>query len=154
MSKQKFIKQSEIDAPIDQVFAFHETPEALEILTPPWEKVEVLERTKGIQIGSKVLLKTKTGFLWQRWEAEHIEYIPNQLFIDVQRRGPFACWLHQHRFVPTDRGTTLMIDEVDYELPMGWLGEWVAGAFVRKKLQRLFDYRHEMLAEQFKKTAT
>lgn len=154
MSKQKFIKQSEISAPVDEVFAFHEKPEAFTILTPPWETVKVIERTNGIQKGSRVLIKTKMGPFWQTWEAEHIEYIPNKLFIDIQRRGPFAYWHHQHRFEPTPKKTTLMIDEIDYELPMGWLGQLVAGGFVRRKLQRLFDYRHFILGEQFRENAT
>jgi ligand-binding SRPBCC domain-containing protein len=45
----------------------------------------------------------------------------------------------------------MMIDEIDYALPFGWLGDLVAGPLVRKKLQRVFDYRHRVLAEKFKR---
>ena len=65
-----------------------------------------------------------------------------------QRRGPFAYWRHRHRFEPTARGTTLMTDEVEYALPLGWLGELIAGGAVRARLQRMFDYRHRVVAEK------
>ena len=89
------------------------------------------------------------GPLPLRWVAEHVEYEPPHLFADVQRSGPFAYWYHRHRFEPTARGTTLMTDEVDYALPLGFLGEWVAGWFVRRKLQRMFDYRHSVVTRAF-----
>ncbi len=151
MKKQKFIKQSEIEAPPDAVFAFHEKPYAFSELMPPWERAEIIQSAGGIQPGSKAIIKTFIGPFSQIWEAEHVEYIANRLFADVQRRGPFAYWYHRHRFEPTDRGTTLMIDDIEYALPFGWLGELLGGRLVRKKLQRVFDYRHQVLAEKFKK---
>ena len=39
----RFVKESRIAASPSAVFAFHETPGALSLLTPPWEKVEVVE---------------------------------------------------------------------------------------------------------------
>jgi ligand-binding SRPBCC domain-containing protein len=149
MKTEKFIKQSELDASPEEVFAFHENPEVLLYLTPPWERVEVVQMAGGIQVGTKTIIKTFLGPLSQIWEAEHTEYIPNRLFADIQRRGPFAYWYHKHRFEPTDKGTTMMIDEVEYALPMGWLGKLFGGAFVRAKLQKMFDYRHEVLAKKF-----
>ena len=151
MRVRKFIKQSEIEAPPDAVFAFHEKPYAFAELMPPWEKAEIVQPAGGIQPGSRAVIKTYVGPFPQIWEAEHVEYIPNRLFADVQRRGPFAYWYHRHRFEPTDRGTTLMIDEIEYALPWGWLGDLLAGRVVRKKLARVFDYRHQVLAEKFKK---
>jgi hypothetical protein len=67
----------------------------------------------------------------------------------VQRKGPFAYWYHRHRFEPTARGTTLMTDEIEYAVPFGRLGEWLAGWFVRQKLQRMFDYRHNEIIRLF-----
>ena len=148
MKTQVFIKRSEIEAPVETVFAFHERPGAITELMPPWERSEVIRPSGGITVGSKTLLKTFVGPFAQYWEAEHVEYIPNRLFADVQRRGPFAYWYHRHRFEPTPQDTTIMIDEIEYALPLGWLGRLVAGPFVRAKLQRVFDYRHNVLAEK------
>ena len=150
MRTYKFIKQSEIDAPIEKVFAFHEKPQVLMELTPPWERMEVIQFAGSIKPGTRTILKTSIGPLPQLWEAEHVEYDPPRLFADVQRRGPFAYWYHKHRFESTERGTTMMIDEIEYALPMGWFGNLFGGAFVRAKLQKVFDYRHRILAEKMK----
>ena len=40
-----------------------------------------------------------------------------------------------------------MTDEVEYALPLGWLGELIAGRAVRAKLERMFDYRHRIVSE-------
>jgi ligand-binding SRPBCC domain-containing protein len=150
MKRQKFIKQSEIEAPPEEVFAFHENPEVLMKLTPPWERLEVIEFAGSIQVGTKTVIKTHIGPFTQVWEAEHTEYIANRLFADKQLRGPFAYWYHKHRFEPTARGTTMMIDEIEYALPFGWLGKLFGGAFVRAKLEKMFAYRHRVLQGQFK----
>jgi len=122
------------------------------LLTPPWERVEIIERANNIQVGARVVIKTFIGPFSRLWIAEHTEYIPNRLFVDVQRSGPFAVWHHRHRFEPTARGTTIYTDDVEYALPLGWLGQLVAGRFARAKLERLFDYRHHIVVESMKKS--
>lgn len=149
MSNQKFMHTSEIQANPASVFAWHERPGTVEELTPPWEKVEILERGNGLQIGTRVVFRIHSGLWPQTWVAEHVEYAPPHLFADVQRRGPFAYWYHRHRFELTPRGTTLMTDEIEYKLPLGWLGELVAGWFVRAKLKKMFEYRHQVVAKAF-----
>jgi ligand-binding SRPBCC domain-containing protein len=149
MNKQHFVKQSEVPAPPDAVFAWHEQPGAVERLTPPWERVEMVERGDSLRIGTRVIFKVFTGPFAKLWVAEHVEYDPPHLFADVQRRGPFAYWYHRHRFAPTGQGTTLMTDEVEYALPLGWLGALVGGGFVRAKLQKMFDYRHQVVQQSF-----
>jgi len=39
-------------------------------------------------------------------------------------------------------GGTILRDEVDYALPLGALGQWVAGGFVARQIERMFAYRH------------
>jgi ligand-binding SRPBCC domain-containing protein len=34
-----------------------------------------------------------------------------------------------------------MHDVVEYELPFGWLGRFVAGRLVRRELEKIFEYR-------------
>ena len=38
----KFVKESVLPASVDEVFAFHERPDAFSLLQPPWERVEVI----------------------------------------------------------------------------------------------------------------
>jgi ligand-binding SRPBCC domain-containing protein len=148
MKMRRFTKQSEIFAPVQSVFAFHEQEQAIEQLIPPWERAEVLERSSGVRVGTRTVIKVFAGPFARLWVAEHTEYVKDRLFADIQRSGPFAYWYHRHLFEPTDRGTTLYTDDVEYALPFGWLGDVVAGLFVRGKLQRMFDYRHKVVAER------
>ena len=150
MKTHRFIKQSEIDAPPEAVFAFHERPGVVEKLTPPWERIEVLEAAPDLKPGTRTVFRVFLGPLPRLWVAEHTEYIPARLFAAVQRKGPFAYWYHRHIFEPTGRNTTLMKDDVEYALPLGRLSDLIAGRFVRAKLQRMFDYRHRVLAEKMR----
>jgi ligand-binding SRPBCC domain-containing protein len=139
----RFIKESRIAAPPEAVFAFHESPGALERLTPPWEKVEVVEGGTSIRPGSRVVLRTRLGPFSLRWIAEHTEYDPPRSFADRQVSGPFASWSHRHQFEDDGAGGTLLRDEVEYEPPLGWLGRRLGGRYLEGKLRSLFDYRHE-----------
>jgi len=139
----RFVKESRIAAPPSVVFAFHESAGALVRLTPPWERVELIEGGGSIRPGSRVVIRTRVGPVPLRWVAEHTEYEPPRTFADRQVSGPFASWHHRHLFLDDGSGGTLLRDEVDYEPPLGWLGRLFGGGFVEKKLEKLFDYRHE-----------
>jgi uncharacterized protein (TIGR01777 family) len=146
MSLQTFTKSVSLRRPASEVFAWHEREGALERLTPPWEHVEVLERTGGIKDGGRVALRSKVGPFWSRWEVEHRGYDENREFRDVLLKGPFAAWEHVHRFKLDGAASSTLTDEITYRLPLGLLGQ-AGSAFVRNKLERLFDYRHAVLAD-------
>ena len=139
-----FVKESRIAAPPEAVFAFHESPGALQRLIPPWEEVRVEQQADSIRPGARVVLVSKLGPMPMRWVAEHTEYEPPHRFADRQVSGPFARWYHVHRFLDDGQGGTILRDEVDYEPPMGLLGRLFGDATIRHKLQRMFDYRHEV----------
>ncbi len=141
----KFIRKVHVARPPEEVFAWHEQSHALERLTPPWERVRVEQRPMGLADGQRAVLCSKVGPLWQKWVAEHHSYERGVVFADRQIEGPFARWNHWHRFESDGNGGCWMTDEVDYALPGGGLGNLVAGAWVRERLERLFDYRHAVL---------
>lgn len=140
----RFQRESVLRASVAEVFAFHEAPGALEALTPPWETVRVVRRGASLAPGTRVLLSVKLGPFWRDWEAEHTRYRKDAFFEDVQVRGPFASWRHLHRFEPAPGGGCRLIDEVDYELPLGALGRLLGGRLAAAKLERLFAFRHEV----------
>ncbi len=142
---QRFIKESQIAAPAQLVFSWHEAPDAFEKLTPPWERVRIVERSApGIQSGTKITLEIGVGLLKQRWVAVHTAYEEGRMFRDEQVSGPFRSWVHTHVVEPRGANFSLMKDEIRYELPLGLLGRLLAGWLVRRKLKRLFDYRHHV----------
>ena len=139
----QFVKESRIAASPARVFAFHESPGALQRLTPPWEKVRVEQGGESIRVGSRVVLVTKLGPFPLRWVAEHTAYDPPRLFADRQVSGPFAKWEHRHEFLDDGEGGTILRDSVEYEVPLGALGRLFGGRFVAAKLRKMFEYRHE-----------
>src|SRR5687767_1407852 len=95
-----FVKRTRIPAPAEVVYRWHTLPGALAALTPPWERVEVVDGGDGIRDGSRVTLRVRFGPFKFRWVAEHRDCIADQQFRDVQRGGPFTIWDHTHRFEP------------------------------------------------------
>jgi ligand-binding SRPBCC domain-containing protein len=143
-ARTMFVKETRIDAPPDIVFEFHESPDALTQLIPPWENMKVSEATGSLKPGSRVVLKGHLGFLPIQWIAIHTEYEPPHLFADRQESGPFAYWYHRHRFLSDGQGGTILRDEVEYAVPLGLIGRWFGGWFIRRKLDAMFAYRHEV----------
>jgi len=138
-----YVKESIINAPAEVVFRFHESPDALRHLIPPWEKMEVAESAGSLLPGSQVVLRGHLGLLPIQWIAVHTEYDPPHLFADRQESGPFAWWYHRHRFLDDGQGRTILRDEVEYQAPLGVIGSWLGGWLIRRKLERMFAYRHE-----------
>lgn len=140
----RFVKESFIRATPERVFGFHEQPNALKLLTPPWEKAQVIQTASISQVGAQAIVEARIlGPLKTRWVAEHTEYNPPFSFEDVQRKGPFRSWRHRHVIGPHKLGAFLR-DEITFELPFGRIGFWLASSFVNKRLRNLFDYRHEI----------
>ena len=147
MKTEIFIHRSRIEAPAAEVYAWHALPEALERLTPPGEHIEVIERTGGIERGARVVLRFGRWPFRRRWVAEHLDYEEGRFFSDVQVSGPFAYWKHTHTFEPDGATACFLEDRVEYALPFGFLGRWIAGRFVSRKLERMFEHRHKVTAQ-------
>lgn len=137
-----FVKESVIGATPERVFAFHELPDALKRLTPPWERARVLSAAPNLQVDTEVVLETRILRLFTvRWVAKHTAYEPPHLFEDVQVEGPFRSWRHRHIIAGHTLGAVLR-DEIKYEPPFGLIGRLAAPLVVIPRLERLFNYRH------------
>jgi ligand-binding SRPBCC domain-containing protein len=139
---QAFLKSVLIDAPVEEVFAFHEREDAFSLLTPAFPPVRLISRTDGIKAGSRVELRVGVF----RWIALHTAYEKNRLFIDEQIEGPFAKWIHRHEFEAAGAATRLT-DRIDYELPYGAVANNLFGWTVTLGLRRMFAYRHRVTRE-------
>lgn len=150
MIKRQFLKESLVNAPARDVFDWHKTGEALEKLIPPSDPVTVVERTGGIdEEGSTLTLRIKLlGPLAIHWVARHQNYVEGRRFEDVQVRGPFAHWVHSHEVEPVGETQCRLRDRIEYALPLGWLGDLLGNALVRRKLESMFDYRHRVTREE------
>jgi len=84
-----------------------------------------------------------------RWRTEITSWEPPLRFCDIQARGPYAEWVHTHRFEEQDGGT-LVRDDVRYRL---W-GPAFATSVINRILvapdtKRIFEFRHKALEEIF-----
>jgi len=142
-----FVKRTRFPVSAERLFAWHAEPDALERLMPPWEHARVIRRTGTIRdVGSLIEIRVRIGPFWRNWISEHTACQEGRMFRDRQIKGPFAVWQHTHSFEPDGSFACYLEDRVEYALPMGALGSIVAGRFVRRKLDRLFSYRHEVTA--------
>ena len=140
----RFVKESIIRASPERVFAFHEQPDVLNLLLPPWESARVIQTAKISEVGTNAIIETRIlGPIKTHWVAQHTVYDPPHVFEDVQMKGPFRSWRHRH-IVEAHAEGAILRDEIDYEPPLGFLGRALAPLLVERRLQKLFDYRHEV----------
>jgi uncharacterized protein (TIGR01777 family) len=129
----------------DAAYAWHGRPGALERLTPPWERVEVVEPGAGIADGSRTVLRIRKGLVPIRWVSRFRDVVAGRQFVDVQEEGPFAQWTHLHKFEPDGPSGSTLTDRIEYIPPLGSAGAVVAPMLVDRRLERLLTYRHELL---------
>lgn len=156
MTPQTFIKQTPIAAPAEDVFDWHAREGAIRRLSPPWSPLIILSKTPGVDTGTQVRLKIKTGPVFSAWDAVHTACEPGRMFRDTQIRGPFASWNHTHRFIP-DGDTSILEDHIAFALPApaSWINP--INRYVKHDLARIFAYRHAVTLRDlalFQKKAT
>ena len=139
-----------INAPVEIVWNFHERQDILEILTPPWQPVQIVRREGGLDVGAITEFRIFLGPIPVRWIARHIECEQNHIFTDKQIEGPLQSWLHRHQFA-SKNGQTRLTDTIEYELPGGQIAEFLLGWWVNSRLQEMFCYRHEVTKRECEK---
>jgi uncharacterized protein YbjT (DUF2867 family)/ligand-binding SRPBCC domain-containing protein len=144
-----FTCRSLVAARTDDVFRWHERPDALLDLMP-WPRFARIEwRAGGLRDGGLVAFSIGVGPLRVRWEARHYGYVRGERFCDEQIRGPFRIWRHTHRFVAVGTELTLYEDRVEYALPGGRLVERLTAPVIRHLLARMFAQRHQIVRGRF-----
>lgn len=139
----RFTLATELEVSAERAFAWHSRPGAFERLVPPWQKVRVVERRGGIRDGGRMVLDVRLGgLLWTRWVAEHFGHQRGRQFCDRQVEGPFRSWEHRHVFEPLGDGRCRLVDELEYEPPLGAPGRLLCGPWTQSQLRRMFQYRH------------
>ncbi len=133
-----------------ELFDWHARPGAFERLTPPWQGAEIISEDPGFSEGKEVKLKVSTPIGKRPWLARHTSCIAGEEFTDEQIAGPFKSWKHRHQFRYIDDQKSELIDSIDFEMPVGSLGETIA----RRQLEKMFDYRHWVTARDLRLKAS
>jgi ligand-binding SRPBCC domain-containing protein len=137
----QFKHTSVINAPPEVVWRFHERTDILQMLTPPWQPVQVVRREGGLEIGAITEFRLFLGPLPLTWLARHTQCEKNRLFVDEQISGPFDSWIHRHELEP-ENGKTRLTDAISFSMPGGQTLELFSGWLVQAQLEAMFRYRH------------
>lgn len=139
-----------IPADLDSVWAYFATPRNLNEMTPPDMAFEFVRGGDEPMYAGQVIeyRVTIVPGVRVRWLTQITHVRERSYFIDEQRVGPYRLWVHEHRFEPVEGGVR-MTDRVTYALPFGPLGILAHAAFVRRRLEAIFDFRRRKVMEVF-----
>jgi ligand-binding SRPBCC domain-containing protein len=143
------VRRQRLQVPLERAFEFYARARNLETITPPWlgfgmltpEPIEMRE-------GALIDYRLRLHGVPVRWRTRIEAWEPPLRFVDVQLRGPYALWEHTHTFEADGEAAVVIGDRVRYALPLGPLGRLAHAVFVRRDLQRIFDYRARIVAEE------
>ena len=146
MKEFTFQAETCVPRPRSELFPFFAEARNLQTLTPPWLKFEVLTPAPIVmRPGTLIDYRIRIHGLRIRWRTEITEWDPPHRFVDVQLSGPYTLWHHTHTFEERDGGTRCR-DRVRYRPRGGALVHWL---FVRRDVERIFQYRQQRLRELF-----
>jgi ligand-binding SRPBCC domain-containing protein len=151
MSRVHLIRQVQrLPVSLEETWDFFSRPENLAVITPPHLNLRFTNETFGDEIypGQIITYNVKPLLripLFWMTEITHVER--HKLFVDEQRKGPYAMWHHQHHFKSIDDGVE-MTDIVHYKLPFGLFGA-LGKPLVTKQLNEVFAYRKMQVEKLF-----
>lgn len=138
-----------VRAPLDTVFPFFADPGNLEALTPSFLSFRIVTaKPIAMQAGTRIDYRLKIHGIPVRWRTEITHYEPPRRFVDVQLRGPYRLWHHEHTFRSVPEGTEIG-DRVHFLPKGGPLAPLLVRLFVRKDVLAIFGHREKQIASRF-----
>jgi uncharacterized protein (TIGR01777 family) len=133
--------------PRDQVFPFFSDVKNLERITPDFLRFRISGMsTPEIGPGTLIDYRLRLHGIPVGWRTRIEEWKPDERFVDVQLRGPYSLWQHTHEFEPVPEGT-IVRDRIRYRLPLGALGDLIAGSLVARDVEKIFAHRHARVGD-------
>jgi hypothetical protein len=138
----------EVKTNLAETWSFFSTAENLPLITPPQLRFTVTT-PRPIRIQRDTILDyvVRPFSFPLKWKTRIIDWSPPRQFIDLQIKGPYALWHHQHRFSDSPGGT-LCEDRVIYRLPFGPLGRLFHPVTVLRQLLDIFRFLRRVIAEK------
>ena len=136
-----------IPRPLAEVFPFFSDAGNLEAITPAFLQFKILTpRPIPMRAGTFIDYRIRLLGIPMHWRTQIESFDPPHRFTDIQIRGPYRLWHHTHEFLDVPEGT-LMTDLVQYQMPLGPIGSLAHALWIRRTLERIFDYRFQKVAE-------
>ncbi|MFT4968697.1 MAG: ligand-binding SRPBCC domain-containing protein [Chitinophagales bacterium] len=139
-----------IPASKEAIWDFISSPKNLKEITPEYMGFEIKgdlpeKMYPGMMIQYKVSPLLGIKMTWVT-EITHVQM--GEFFVDEQRVGPYKMWHHQHH-IKEIPGGVLMEDIIDYQAPLGFLGDIANILIIKKQLAEIFEYRRIALENRF-----
>jgi ligand-binding SRPBCC domain-containing protein len=136
-----------VAASLENTWAFFSRAENLPRITPPWLRfTNQTPEPIHIRLDSTLDYTIRWAGIPIRWRTRIIDWTPPTQFIDLQIRGPYTLWHHQHTFRPTTDGIECR-DRVIYKLPGTGLSRIVHALAVKRQLLQIFGYRRTVIGQ-------
>lgn len=153
MSSGPYVFSAEqlVSRPLHEVFDFFSRAENLQELTPAWLHFRILSvNPQPVQRGTLIQYSLRWRIFPIQWTTEIVEWEPPHRFVDLQLKGPYRLWRHEHRFV-AEGNSTRIVDNVQYRLPFGLLGQLAHTVKVKRDVEAIFAYRKQAVERYFAK---
>ncbi|MFU8849004.1 MAG: SRPBCC family protein [Opitutales bacterium] len=141
-------REQTIATEIDDAWSFISSPANLDRITPPDMSFEIVTALPEVMYNG-LLIEYRVGIPLigkQTWLTELKHIREGHSFVDEQRIGPYKLWYHYHEITEVPEGVRF-VDRVNYILPFGPLGGIAHALYVKKELQRIFDYRKKAMEQ-------
>ncbi len=135
---------------IDEAWQFFASPSNLKTITPAYMGFHVLTGGNAEMYAGMIITYRLTPLfnIPLTWVTEITHVQDKKLFVDEQRVGPYTIWHHQHHFKSIEHGIE-MTDILHYKLPFGILGNLIHILLVKRKINKIFEFRKKKLEELF-----
>jgi ligand-binding SRPBCC domain-containing protein len=148
-------RSQRLELPASQAFEFYGDALNLEAITPRWLGFRVVTPEPiAMRPGTLIDYRLRLHGVPVRWRTRIAVWEPPVRFVDVQVRGPYALWEHTHEFDPVGDRAVVIRDRVRYAVPFGWVGRLANSLFVRRDLERIFDFRMRAVALALARSTT
>ena len=138
-----FRSSTNLSASAETMFAFHSDPNNLREVMPPTLKLVSMKTDGPAKEGRLIKLHCRDWWVIpMHWTCRWKTVQPPGLLVDEIVSGPFALFVHEHRFETQGSKGCVMHDTVTYQWGRSWWGRLVSETGVRIYLTLLFKYRH------------
>jgi ligand-binding SRPBCC domain-containing protein len=141
-----------LDAPVTEVYAFHENPRNITKISPASLRINSIECSVPAHAGDEFRLSVSQFGIALEWVGVWEAAVPGSHLVDGARKSPFRHWRHHHLF-QAEGNKTIMTDRVEYALPGGVLGLLLDLTMMPIVFFLMFIARHRATKAFFAKTA-
>ena len=150
MAVHTLARDQAVDVPQAAVFDFFASAQNLARVTPVRLGFTYLDPPpQRFDVGTEVRYRIRLSGIPVNWTSRIIEWDPPRRFADIQVQGPYRSWTHTHIFDAQGETRTIIRDRVEYEVPLGPLGEVARVLLVEPRLKSIFDFRAQAYREAF-----